>query len=112
MTGVRLHVQRAEKRTTVSMDSVLVSLMSLRLCGKVDVGKVAEWCQERINEDPGAYSSSASQRLSSRAALEIAPKALQDAYWDNILASERKQRGRAEGARRTRKASPGKRGTG
>jgi hypothetical protein len=86
MALVTMHVRREGRRTTVSMEEVLSTLLSLHLGGKVDLGVVARWCQEQINADPGAYFSNASQRLAGLAALAIAPKNLQEVYWDQRLA--------------------------
>lgn len=100
MALVAIHVRREGRRTTVSMEEVLSTLLSLHLCGKIDLGAVTRWCQGQINADPGAYFKGASQRLASRAALVIAPANLREAYYDrlvqgrlaNILAKPRKRR--------------------
>jgi hypothetical protein len=84
MALVTMHVRREGRRTTVSMEEVLSTLLSLHLGGKVDLGVVARWCQEEIDADPGAYFSNASQRLAGRAALAIAPKNVQEAYYDQM----------------------------
>jgi hypothetical protein len=51
------------------------------------VPTVGGWCQKEIEKDPGTYEVSASQRLASRAVLEIAPKALREKYGDGVEAS-------------------------
>jgi len=101
MALVRIHLRKDGQRTTVSMERVLADVLSLHLCGRIDLRTVGEWCQKEIETDPGAYEVSASQRLASRAVLEIAPKALQERYWAvlessamaNKLSSGRKRRG-------------------
>ena len=100
---VTMHVRREGRRTTVSMEEVLSALLSLHLCGKIDLGVVARWCQEQINADPGAYFRDASRRLAAQAALVIAPKNLREAYYDqlvqggvaNVLAKPHRRRRRA-----------------
>ena len=87
MALVRIHLRKDGRRTTVSMERVLADVLSLHLCGKIDVPTVGGWCQKEIEKDHGAYEVSASQRLASRAALEIAPKALQEKYWDVLESS-------------------------
>ena len=69
------------------MERVLADVLSLHLCGKIDLPTVGGWCQKEIEKDPGAYEVSASQRLASRAVLEIAQKALREKYWDGMEAS-------------------------
>ena len=80
-------MRKKGQRTTVSMERVLADVLSLHLCGRIDVPTVGGWCQKEIENDPGAYEVSASQRLASRAVLAIAPKALQEKYWDGVEAS-------------------------
>ena len=87
MSLVRIHLRRKGQRTTVSMERVLAEVLSLHLCGRIDVPTVGGWCESEIEKDPGAYEVSASQRLASRAVMEIAPKALQEKYWDVVEAS-------------------------
>jgi hypothetical protein len=87
MALVRIHLRKMGQRTTVSMERVLADVLSLHLCGRIDLPTVGGWCQKEIEKDPGAYEVSASQRLASRAVLQIAPKALQEKYWDGMEAS-------------------------
>ena len=88
MALVRIHLRKDGQRTTVSMERVLAEVLSLHLCGRIDLPTVGGWCQKEIEKDPGAYEVSASQRLASRAVLQIAPKALQEKYWDGMEASK------------------------
>jgi hypothetical protein len=60
--------------------------------GKVEFSAVTKWAQEQVDEDPGAYGKATSQRLASKAALAIAPKRLQEQYWDLALAESQKAR--------------------
>lgn len=87
MALVRIHLRKQGQRTTVSMERVLADVLSLHLCGRIDLPTVGDWCQKEIEKDAGAYEVSASQRLASRAVLEIAPKALQEKYWDGVEGS-------------------------
>lgn len=87
MALVRIHLRKMGQRTTVSMERVLAEVLSLHLCGRIDLPTVGGWCESEIEKDPGAYEVSASQRLASRAVLAIAPKALQEKYWDGMEAS-------------------------
>lgn len=103
MALVTVHVRREGRRTTVSMEETLATLLSLQMCGKAALGSVARWCQEQIDADPGAYFTSASQRLAGRAVLAIAPKALSEAYYDH-LAEGRLAKNLARPRRRRRRA--------
>ena len=87
-------------RTTVSLERVLMDLLSIRLVGKVEPSAVTKWAQEQVDEDPGAYEKATSQRLASKAALAIAPKDLQERYSDLFLAESKKAR--RKGRRRRR----------
>ena len=87
MALVRIHLRKKGQRTTVSMERVLADVLSLHLCGRIDLPTVGGWCESEIEKDPGAYEVSASQRLASRAVLEIAPKALREKDWDGVEAS-------------------------
>jgi len=84
-----IHVTMGRTRTTISLDRVLADLLSIHLCGRIENSAVAKWCQQQIDKDPGAFAARASQRLGSQAALEIAPKQIRDAYWDQQLQSPR-----------------------
>jgi hypothetical protein len=81
----RIHLRKGKGRTTVSLERVLAELLSIHLCGKLDSSTVSAWCQREVEKDPGAFAQGASQRLASLAALEIAPKMLQEAYWNERL---------------------------
>lgn len=107
MALLRIHLRKKGTRTTVSMERVLANVLSLQLCGKFDVLTVAKWCEKEIEKDPGAYEISASQRLSSLAVLEIAPKALQEQYRAALEQSTKANK--LATARRQRKGRPGKR---
>ncbi len=89
MALVRIHLRKDGHRTTVSMERVLADVLSLHLCGRINLRTIGGWCQKEIEKDPGAYEVSASQRLASRAVLEIAPKALREKYWDGVEASRK-----------------------
>lgn len=99
MALIRIHLTKDRQRTTVSMERVLADVLSLHLCGRLEVTTVRGWCQKEIEKDPGAYAVSASQRLASRAVLEIAPKGLQEKYWD-ALESGGKAKKLSEGRRK------------
>jgi hypothetical protein len=92
MALVRIHLKKNGQRTTISMERVLADVLSLHLCGRIDFPMVGGWCQKEIEKDPGAYEVSASQRLASRAVLEIAPKALQERYWAVLESSAKANR--------------------
>jgi hypothetical protein len=61
---------------------------------------VTKWAQQQVDEDAGAYETATSQVLASKAALAIAPKELQERYWDLALAES--QKARRKGKRRRR----------
>jgi hypothetical protein len=107
MALVRIHLRKKGQRTTVSMERVLAEVLSLHLCGRIDLPTVGGWCQKEIEKDPGAYEASASQRLASRAVLAIAPKALQEKYWDGMGASARAKKLSSGKKKRTAKERRG-----
>lgn len=92
MAVITFHIKKGRRRTTVSMERVLADLLSIRLGGAMDRSIVAKWSQEQVDEDPGAYERAASQRLASKAALMIAPKDVQERYWDGVLKAPRARR--------------------
>ena len=81
----RFTVRIGKKQTSVSISPTLAALLSLRLAGRVEHGVVRRWCQERIDEDPGAYTERPTRRLSELAALEIARPKLVEQYWQHKL---------------------------
>jgi hypothetical protein len=83
-----LHVRKSNGRSTVSMERTLADLLSIYLCGNIDLSVVAKWCQDELEKDPRAYDKGASQRLSSKAVLTVAPKVLEERYWDLVLAKK------------------------
>ena len=107
MALVRIHLRKNGQRTTVSMERVLADVLSLHLCGRIDLPTVGGWCQNEIEKDPGAYEVSASQRLASRAVLEIAPKALQEKYWAGVEASTKANKLSSGNKKRTAKERRG-----
>ena len=85
MPKLPFHVQNIKgkgKRTTIKVEERIAILLSLHLCKRFDLPTVREWLQGKIDEDPDAFYGCASQRLTALAAYEIAPKALQEAYWE------------------------------
>jgi hypothetical protein len=100
MSVKTFHIKKRVSRTTISLERTLMEILSLHLCGRIDRAVVAKWCQEQVDEDPGAYEKAASQRLAARAAIAIAPKELQERYWDLALAETQKARPKPKGKRR------------
>jgi hypothetical protein len=92
MSVKTFHIKKGAWRTTVSLERTLMEILSLHLCGRIDRSVIAKWCQEQADEDPGAYEKAASQRLAARAAIAIAPKEIQERYWDLALADGQKAR--------------------
>ncbi len=100
MAVVTFHVKKGQLRTTVSLERVLMDLLSIRLVGKVELAAVVKWAQQQVDEDPGAYERSTSQRLASKAALAIAPNELRERYSDLVLAEGPKARRKGKRRRR------------
>jgi hypothetical protein len=98
MAVATFHIKKGQIRTTVSLERVLMELLSIHLVGKAEFSAVTKWAQQQVDDDPGAYEKATSQRLASKAALEIAPKKLQEQYWDLALAES--QKARRKGKRR------------
>ena len=92
MAVVTFHVRKGHLRTTVSLERVLMHLLSIRLVGKIETLAVTKWAQQQVDEDPGAYENAASQRLAAKAALALAPREIQERYWDLALADGQKAR--------------------
>lgn len=103
---VTFHVRKGKGRTTVSLERTLSQLLSIRLCGKVDMAVVSRWCQEQLNADPGAFERDASQRLASKAAVAVAPKEVQEKWADTLL-DEMLTNPLRKKRRRDRKRGPG-----
>jgi hypothetical protein len=105
-TWERFYLKVGEAATTASMEKTLVALLSLHLCGQRDRAAVRAWCQQQIDRDPGAFEGGASSRLHRLAVLEIAPRALQDAFWHTELEKEARRvpsaRAKARAKKKTR----------
>jgi hypothetical protein len=91
MAVTTFHIKKGQIRTTVSLERVLMDLLSIQLVGKVELSAVTKWAQEQVDEDPGAFATSTSQRLASKAALTVARKELRERYWDLVLAEKPKR---------------------
>jgi hypothetical protein len=86
------------------LDIIVSDLLSLRIAGTRDPSVARAWCQEQIERDPCAFTRGASQRLRHVAILELAPKALREAYVDSeIERHAKKPQPRAAKARPKRK---------
>lgn len=80
----RFHVHQAQQRTTVSLDTTLVTLLALKLNhspGSTEAHQaIRQWLQQRLDDlnDPGLYH--VSQWLQSQVVLALVDKKIANLY--------------------------------
>lgn len=86
---MRIAITLDGRRRTVALPDTLAELLAIRLTGARDTAAVRTWCQQRIDEDPGAYRyGAAGRRLQHLAVLSLASDDVLRVYWDGRTAEK------------------------
>jgi hypothetical protein len=105
MALVIVHAKKNGVRSTVSMERRLAELLSIRLCGHVDLAQLKPWCEAQMQNDPGAFERGVSQRLAALAVLEVADESLKKTYLKWLEEGHNRRMAKILATRVRRKAS-------
>jgi len=86
---IRYHILRGGHRTTISLDTTLSAIMSLKL--KTEPGTpeahtaIRAWIQHRVDEENDPGHQQFSQWIQSEIVLYLVDKKLSTTYWDWVI---------------------------